>query len=152
MSEHPIQGMMSNSMEKIRDMVDVNTIIGDPIHSPDGTVIIPISRVVYGFACGGTDFPTKTPSNKDLFGGASGAGITITPVAFLTINNGDVKLLQINPYDSAADRAIGMVPDFVDKINGLFKKSDHKVKETPPQSKKEDSSSFDKTNAEDPAV
>lgn len=80
MSEHPIQGMMDTSMQKIKEMVDVNTIIGEPIHCPDGTMIIPVSKVTYGFASGGSDFPTKT--EKDLFGGGSGAGITISPVAF----------------------------------------------------------------------
>lgn len=122
MSEHPIEGMMSNTMDKIRQMVDVNTIIGDPITSPDGTVIIPVSKVTYGFAAGGSDFPTKAPSQKELFGGGSGAGITISPVAFLAIQNGDVKLLQVEPFNSPADRVIGMVPEVVDKINALFKK------------------------------
>ena len=123
MSEHPIEGMMSNAMEKIREMVDVNTIIGDPITSPDGTVIIPVSKVTYGFASGGSDFPTKKPDGKDLFGGGSGAGITISPVAFLTIHDGNVNLLQISPYDGPADRVISLVPEVVDKIGALFKKS-----------------------------
>lgn len=123
MSEHPIEGMMSNAMEKIREMVDVNTIIGEPITSPDGTVIIPVSKVTYGFASGGSDFPTKKPEGKDLFGGGSGAGITISPVAFLTVSNGNVNLLQISPYDGPADRVISMVPEVVDKLGAMLKKS-----------------------------
>ena len=120
MSEHPIQGMMDTSMQKIKEMVDVNTIIGEPIHCPDGTMIIPVSKVTYGFASGGSDFPTKT--EKDLFGGGSGAGITISPVAFLTISNGEVKLLPIAPANNTADRIVEMVPAVVDKVSALFKK------------------------------
>ena len=120
MSEHPIQGMMDTSMQKIKEMVDVNTIIGEPIHCPDGTMIIPVSKVTYGFASGGSDFPTKT--EKDLFGGGSGAGITISPVAFLTISNGEVKLLPLAPANNTADRIVEMVPDVVDKVSALFKK------------------------------
>ena len=81
MSEHPIQGLMSTTMQKIREMVDVNTIIGEPILSPDGTVIIPVSKVSFGFASGGSDIPSKQP--KDIFGGASGAGVSIQPLYFL---------------------------------------------------------------------
>jgi sporulation protein YtfJ len=131
MSDHPIEGMMNTTLEKIKQMVDVNSIVGDPITSPDGTIIIPISKVSYGFASGGSDIPSKAQPTKELFGGGTGAGITINPVAFITISNGDVKLLQIDPYNSSADRVIGMVPDVVDKIGGLFnkKKEEKKQKE-----------------------
>ncbi len=129
MSEHPIQGMMDTTMQKIKEMVDVNTIVGEPIHCPDGTMIIPVSKVTYGFASGGSDFPTK--SAKDLFGGGSGAGITIAPVAFLTVSNGDVKLMPIAPVNNTADRVVEMVPDVVDKISSLFKK-EKKQKNTQP--------------------
>ncbi|MCI7084590.1 sporulation protein YtfJ, partial [bacterium] len=73
MSDHPINGLMQTTMQKIKEMVDVNTIVGDPITSPDGTIIIPVSKVSYGFASGGSDFPTKK-ENKECFGGGSGAG------------------------------------------------------------------------------
>ncbi len=122
MNEHPIEGMMNTTMENIKQMVDVNTIIGDPITSPDGTVIIPVSKVSYGFVSGGSEFPTKNPEKPDLFGGGSGAGITINPVAFITIKDGESKLLQINPYSNTADRVVDLVPDAIDKITGLFKK------------------------------
>lgn len=121
MSDHPINGLMDTTMDKIKQMVDVNTIIGDPITSPEGTIIIPVSKVTYGFASGGSDFPTKK-ENKDCFGGGSGAGITIQPVAFLTIYKGNVKLISLEKYDGAADRIVGMVPDLVDKVSALFKK------------------------------
>jgi sporulation protein YtfJ len=120
MSEHPIEGMMNTTLEKIKQMVDINSIVGDPITSPDGTIIIPVSKISYGFASGGSDFTTKTQTNKDLFGGGTGAGVSINPVAFITISNGNVKMLQIDPYNSSADRIVGMVPDVVDKITELF--------------------------------
>lgn len=112
---------MDTTMDKIKEMVDVNTIIGDPITSPEGTIIIPVSKVTYGFASGGSDFPTKK-ENKDCFGGGSGAGVTIQPVAFLTVYKGNVKLIPLEKYDGAADRVVGMVPELVDKVTALFKK------------------------------
>ena len=87
---HPINSLMDTTLKKIKEMVDVNTIIGDPITTPDGTTIIPVSKVSYGFASGGSDLPTKRDS-KDCFGGGSGAGVTIKPVGFLTIYKGDIK-------------------------------------------------------------
>lgn len=126
-NNHAIEGMMGITMEKIKQMVDVNTIIGEPINSPDGTVIIPVSKVTYGFASGGSDLPSKKVDGKELFGGGSGAGITISPVAFLTIHDGDIKLMQIETYLGAIDRVIGMTPELIDKVTGLFKKSKKKV-------------------------
>ena len=119
MSDHPIEGMMNTTLEKIKQMVDINSIVGDPITSPDGTIIIPISKISYGFASGGSDIPSKSQSDKEFFGGGTGAGVTINPVAFITICNGSVKMLQIDPYTSSADRVIGMFPDIVDKISGF---------------------------------
>lgn len=119
MTDHPIEGMMNTTLEKIKEMVDINTIIGDPVTSPDGSILIPISKISYGFASGGSDFPTKTQTDKTFFGGGTGAGVSITPVAFITICNGTVKLLQIDPYNNAADRIIGMFPEIVDKIGNL---------------------------------
>ena len=127
MCDHPIEGMMNTTLEKIKQMVDVNSIVGDPITAPDGTIIIPISKISYGFASGGSDFPSKVQSEKEFFGGGTGAGISINPIAFLTISNGNVKLLQIDPYNSSADRIVGMVPDVVDNISGIVsKKSEEK--------------------------
>ncbi len=128
MSDHPIEGMMNTTLEKIKQMVDINSIVGDPITSPDGTIIIPISKISYGFASGGSDFPSKAQTDKNFFGGGTGAGVSINPVAFITISNGNVKMLQIDPYNSSADRIIGMFPDVVDKISGLInsKKGDGK--------------------------
>ena len=122
MSEHPIEGMMGNTMERIKEMVDVNTVVGSPITTPDGTTVIPVSKVSYGFASGGSDLPAKSLPQKDLFGGGSGAGVTITPIAFLAIHDGNVSLLQVEPFNSSTDRVISMVPEVVDKLNALFQK------------------------------
>lgn len=121
MSDHPINSLMDTTMKKIKEMIDVNTIIGDPITTPDGTTIIPVSKVSYGFASGGSDLPTKK-DNKDCFGGGSGAGVTINPVAFLSVSKGNVKLIPIEKYDGAVDRIVGMMPDMFDKVTDYFKK------------------------------
>ncbi len=132
MSEHPIQGLMSTAMQKIREMIDVNTIIGDPIITPDGTTIIPVSKVSFGFASGGSDLPAKV--QKDLFGGGSGAGITINPIAFLVVCGGDVKLLQLNDGDTGAvGKAVEMVPEVIDKFAELFSKKDKAPKKSKAQ-------------------
>lgn len=120
MSEHPIENMMGITMEKIKQMVDVNTIIGDPITCPDNTVIIPVSRVGFGFAAGGSDWPSKQP--KDLFGGGSGAGVSIQPIAFLVITNGNVKLLELSNEDSNTGKLTGMIPDLVKTVTDAVKK------------------------------
>ena len=132
MSEHPIQGLMGTTMEKIRDMVDVNTIIGDPIVTPDGTTIIPVSKVSFGFASGGSDIPAKVP--KEVFGGGSGAGVSIQPLGFLVVHQGDVRLLEMNGPGVSMGKALGLVPDVISKISDLFKKDkeDQKPNETAP--------------------
>lgn len=124
MSEHPIQGLMDTAMEKLREIVDVNTIIGDPITSPDGTVIIPISKVSFGLGSGGSDLPAKI--QKDVFGGGVGAGVSINPIAFLVVSNGNVKLLQLNSEANTADKVVNMVPELIDKISELFDKNSSK--------------------------
>ena len=119
--EHPIGSLMDTTMEKIKEMIDVNTIIGEPIPSPDGTLIIPVSKVSYGFAAGGSDLPTKK-ENKDCFGGGSGAGVTIQPVAFLTVYQGDVRLVSVDREEGTADKLVNMIPDVLKKVKGVFKK------------------------------
>ena len=116
MSEHPINSLMDTTMKKIKELVDANTIIGDPITTPDGTTIIPVSKVTYGFASGGSE------STRECFGGGSGAGITIQPIAFLSISKGVTKLIPIEKYDGAADRIVGMIPEAFDKISSFIKK------------------------------
>lgn len=113
MSE-PISSILGATMQNIREMVDVNTIIGEPITSPDGSIIIPVSKVAFGFASGGSEFAAK--SEKMPFGGGAGAGVNITPVAFLVITHGNVKLLQIGESSGTLDKLISMIPDIADKV------------------------------------
>ncbi len=127
MAEHPIEGLMNSAMQKLRELVDVNTIIGDPITTPDGILIIPISRVAFGFGSGGSDWPTQNP--KETFGGGSGGGVSITPIGFLIVSGGEVKLLQLAAQGNTGDRLINMVPDLVDKVASLFAKEDKKQQE-----------------------
>ncbi len=122
MAEHPIQGMMDTSMEKIRQMLVVNTIMGDPITTPDGTTVIPVTKVSFGFGSGGSDISAKNP--KDLFGGGAGAGVTMQPVAFLVISNGDVKLLQLSGDDNAVASIVNAAPGLIDKLKQTFSKQD----------------------------
>ena len=124
MAEHPIQGLMNITMEKIHQMVDSNTIIGKPITTDDGTTILPVSKVSFGFASGGTDFDGKNAANKDLFGGGSGAGVNIQPVAFLVIKDGCVRTIQLTDGSNSVDRALTMLPELVDKLAALVKKDD----------------------------
>ena len=121
MSEHPIEGLMDVTLEKIKSMVDSNTIIGNPINMPDGTLILPVSKVSFGFASGGSDFPSKT--SKQLFGGGGGAGVSISPIAFLVVRGNSVRMLQLADTSNSVDRAIGMMPEMVDKVAALFGKN-----------------------------
>ena len=121
MAEKSAGAILASTIEKIRDLVDTSTIIGEAIYAEGGTTIIPVSKVTYGFASGGADFPSK--SNKELFGGGGGAGVTITPVAFLVINNGDVTLKHITAYDNAAERVVNLVPEMFYKVTGLMNKT-----------------------------
>ena len=118
MKEQSASGILGTSIEKIKDLVDVSTIIGEPIKISETLQIIPVSKVTYGFASGGTDFPST--SNQELFGGGGGAGITISPVAFLVVNNGSVSVKYINAAEGSVERVIGMVPDIVDKATDVI--------------------------------
>ena len=131
--EHPIEGLMKTAMQSIQDMVDVNTIIGEPIETTNGMVIIPISKVNFGFAAGGSEFSGETIDEykrKDKeeevqyrlpFGGGSGAGVNINPIAFLVVQSGNVKLLPVN-HASAVDKLLDYMPDAIDKMNNLLNK------------------------------
>ena len=123
--------------------MDSRTIIGDPIDAGNGIKVIPVSKVTYGFASGGTDFPTK--SSKDLFGGGGGAGVTLTPVAFLVINNGNVSIKYISEGpDASVERVVGMIPDLVDKLSEVVDKL--KGKKDAPAEVIEDPSVFEQNN------
>ena len=127
--KHPLPDMMGNSLAKIKEMVDVNTIIGDPIQTPDGVIIIPVSKVKLGFAGGGSDFaPKGYPTTKDnAFGGGSGAGVTITPVAFLIVKGESVRLMPVaEPASNSLERLVEMLPELIDQLSALSKKKEQK--------------------------
>lgn len=132
MKEKSANGILSTTIEKVRDLVDVSTIIGEPINLPDGLTIIPVSKVTYGFASGGSDFPSK--NNVELFGGAGGAGITINPVAFIVVKDGEVTIKHIMSNENAVERAVTMVPEMIDKVANLV----NKKKETEAQAPAEE--------------
>ena len=131
MSEKSANGILSTTIEKVRNLVDVSTIIGEPINLPDGLTIIPISKVTYGFASGGSDFPSK--NNVELFGGAGGAGITINPVAFLVVNKGEVTIKHITASDNAAERAVNLIPEMFDKVTNFVERSKKAPVESAPE-------------------
>ena len=120
MSQHPIEGMLGVSMEKIREMVDVNIIIGEAITVADKTVIIPVSKVSFGFGSGGSDFPNK--HSQEAFGGGAGAGVSIQPLAFLVVYEGDVQLLQMSTANSTAEKVMEGFPEMLEKLKGVFSK------------------------------
>lgn len=120
MSERAINGFMGISMEKIRSLVDSNTIIGDPISCGDGVTVIPVSKISVGFASGGSDLPTRT--QKDYFAGGAGGGMSVKPVGFLVVKGGDVQLMQLTLNADKGNLALEMLPDLIDKVAGYLKK------------------------------
>ena len=133
MNQHPIEGLMTTAMNSIQDMIDVDTIIGAPIQTANNVVIIPISKVSFGFAAGGSEFKGETIneySKKDKeediqyrlpFGGGSGAGVSINPIAFLVVQDDKVRLLPVT-HDSTIDKLLDYVPDLLEKANNLLVK------------------------------
>lgn len=120
MENHPIQGLMKTAMESIKDMVDVNTIVGDPVETPDGSVIMPISRVTFGFAAGGSEFQAENVASAEYpFGGGSGAGVTVQPVAFLVVGNGNVRMLPVDS-NTMVERLVDMAPQLLNQVQGMI--------------------------------
>lgn len=113
-----LPNMLDNTIAKIREMVDVNSVIGDPITTQDGVTIIPVSKVSVGFGGGGSDFVSKNVNHQENpFGGGVGAGVKVTPIAFLIVKEGNVRMLPVAaPANTTADRLVEMVPDTLDKI------------------------------------
>ena len=130
MSEHPIEGLMKSTMNSLKEMVDVNTIIGDPVQSPDGLVIIPVSKICFGFASGGTEF-NKVKNTKDNmasdeklpFGGGSGAGVSVQPVGFIVVGNSQIKLLTVDEGNTALSSLFDFMSKIADNINEAVGKS-----------------------------
>lgn len=128
MENHPIENLMKTTMESIKEMIDVNTIVGDAVESKDGSLIIPISKVSFGFASGGSEFNdkgTSTCKDKYPFGGGSGSGVTIKPVAFLVIKGDNVRLLNIDA-ENTYDKIVDSIPQIIDIIKGFFKNDEKK--------------------------
>ena len=121
MSEHPINNLMGTVMENIKGMIDVNTIIGDPVETSNGTMIIPISKVGFGFAAGGSEIPSKTPGDKP-FGGGSGAGVSISPIGFLVVTADQIKMVPVSSGNTPIDKLVDYIPVAIDKVNGMIKK------------------------------
>ncbi len=119
MKDNNLEKLVDTAMQKIHELADCETVVGKPI-TADGTTIIPISKVSVGFTSGGSDLPTK--GSKDLFGGGTAGGVTMQPIAFITITNGEVKLLQMSVNASKENALINMVPDVIDKITNFINK------------------------------
>jgi sporulation protein YtfJ len=132
MAEHPIQGLMKTAMENLKEMVDVNTIIGDPVETPDGSVILPVSKVGFGFAAGGSEFdfeevqqapasPQNGSTKPELpFGGGSGGGVSITPVAFLIVNGQGVKMVHIDGQTHLYEKLMDAAPAVFEKLQDMI--------------------------------
>lgn len=141
-SQHPINGLMQTAMENIKDMVDVNTIVGEPVQTPDGSVILPISKVGFGFAAGGSEFNNTEESSNTSgksnqhnagqdahnafvslpFGGGSGGGVSITPIAFLVVGAQGVKVVPLDSQTHILERLIDAAPQWVDKLKTVFQR------------------------------
>ncbi|KKO52035.1 GerW family sporulation protein [Paenibacillus sp. DMB20] len=140
MSDHPIQGLMQTAMENIKAMVDVNTIVGDPVNTPDGSVILPISKVAFGFAAGGSDYNTNVDqggggrmgggadgqqghqgNQQSLpFGGGSGGGVSIRPIAFLVVGSEGVHIVPLDNQTHLFERLIDATPYLLEQIQSMF--------------------------------
>ena len=131
MEQHPIENLMSTAMASLRDMIDVNTIVGDTVETKNGTIIIPVSKVSFGFAAGGSEFNVNKMNkfNEDAklpFGGGSGAGVNISPTAFLVITGDVVRILTLDS-NSPLDRIIDLAPDVINKVSSMFDKKAEKA-------------------------
>ncbi len=140
MADHPIEGLMNTAMNNIQDMIDVNTIIGEPIETSNNIIIIPISKVSFGFAAGGSEFKGETVNEyqkKDKeeaiqyrlpFGGGSGAAVSINPVAFIVIQQNSAKLMSVS-HSSAVDKLLDYIPEVIEKTNNMINKCVQNKKE-----------------------
>ncbi|MCA0986360.1 GerW family sporulation protein [Guptibacillus algicola] len=128
MAGHPIEGLMQTAMENLKDMIDVNTIIGDPVETPDGSVILTVSKVGFGFAAGGSEFMLKSQSQSsqkdqskgEPFGGGSGGGVSITPIAFLIVSGSDIKMIHLDNTTHLYERLLDLAPQAIEKIQSML--------------------------------
>lgn len=149
MNNHPIQGLMTTAMENLKQMIDVNTIIGDPVETPDGSVILTVSKVGFGFAAGGSEFMmdgnkngvsqqqglSQTQANEHPFGGESGGGVSITPIAFLVVSSSGIKLLHLDESTHLYEKILDVAPEAIEKIQAMLKKNKN---DSPPSTQKQD--------------
>jgi len=148
MGQHPIEELMKTAMESIKEMVDVNTIVGDAVQTVDGTVIIPVSKVAFGFAAGGGEFSNnkRAETNTFPFAGGSGAGVSINPVAFMVVGrNNTIKMIPASP-NAVLDRALDNIPQIIEQLKKSFECGSRKEKEYKQHDK------HDKTEEEKPSV
>lgn len=144
MAEHPIEGLMHAAFENIKAMVDVNAIVGDPVQTPDGSVILPISRVALGFAAGGSDFRIQDkelqrresgaqhhPAAATPFGGGSGGGVCITPIAFLVVGPQGINVVSLDNQTHLLEKIIDVTPKVLDRIEAMIRRSPSQSKPVP---------------------
>jgi sporulation protein YtfJ len=118
-----LPNMLENTIAKIREMVDVNSVIGNPITTPDGVTIIPVSKVSVGFGGGGSDFSNKTPNAELPFGGGVGGGVKVNPICFLVVKDGSVRMLPVaSAPNTTPERIVEMIPDLLDKLSAMLDK------------------------------
>ncbi|MBN8208616.1 GerW family sporulation protein [Bacillus sp. NTK071] len=150
MAEHPIEGLMQTAMENLKDMIDVNTIIGDPVETPDGSVILTVSKVGFGFAAGGSEFMLKQQSGSNQrdqnqskgepFGGGSGGGVSITPIAFLIVSAGDIKMIHLDNTTHLYERLLDLAPQAIEKVQSMLQNMNKDSHEKKGQSNNQQSS------------
>ena len=144
MSNHPIEGLMNSAMENLKSMIDVNTIIGDPVETPDGSVIMTVSKVGFGYAAGGSDYQISTSTGgedkRHPFGGGSAGGVSITPIAFLIVNSQGVKMLHLNESTHLIEKILESAPVAMDKVESMISRAS-KNKNSNNDSSSSDSSS-----------
>lgn len=125
--EHPIEGLMTTAMENLQKMVEVNTIIGDPVKSPDGSIIIPVSKLGFGFAAGGSEFNSNQSQGETdatlPFGGGSGGGVSITPVAFLIVSENGIKMVHLDQNTHLYEKMLDFAPQVIEKVQQIIKES-----------------------------
>ena len=127
MEKNTINDIMDTSMARIRDMVDVNTVVGDPIQTPDGITIIPVSKVTFGFGSGGSEYPIK---EKNGIGGGGAAAVKLEPIGFLIVKDGNVRMLNVSqPAGTTVDRLVEMIPDVIERVQGFIEKNKGKIAE-----------------------
>lgn len=128
MEKHPIQGLMETSMQNIRDMVDVNTVLGDPITARDGSTVVPVSKVSFGFVAGGGEYSMKTAQDNYPFAGGAGAGVSLQPVGFLVCGENHVRMLPAQTK-SSVDRVIDLLPGVLEDVKNTLGKLNEKKSE-----------------------